>query len=64
MNVYPEEVADAEEPAKLSSKVREQTAGVADSSDTNRRGKPVLTAALLSTVALAMGFGIWSLSRQ
>jgi TolB-like protein/Tfp pilus assembly protein PilF len=64
MNVYPEEIADPEEPAKLSSKVREQPAGVADSSDTNRRSKPVLTAALLSTVALAMGFGIWSLSRQ
>ena len=64
MNVYPEEIADPEEPAKLSSKVREQSAGVADSSDTNRRGKPVLTAALLSIVALAMGFGIWSLSRQ
>jgi TolB-like protein/Tfp pilus assembly protein PilF len=64
MNVYPEEIADPEEPAKLSSKVREQTAGPAGSSDRNRRGKPVLTAALLSTVALAMGFGIWSLSRQ
>jgi TolB-like protein/Tfp pilus assembly protein PilF len=42
----------------------ERTAGVADSSGTNRRGKPVLVAALLSTVALATGFGIWSLSRQ
>ncbi len=60
MNVYPEEIVDPEEPAKLSSKA----AGVADSSDTNRWRKPVLTAALLSTVALAMGFGIWSLSRQ
>jgi len=64
MNVYPEEIADPEEPAKVRSKAREQTAGVADSSDRRRRGKPVLTAALLSTVALAMGFGIWSLSRQ
>ncbi len=64
MNVYPEEIADAEEPAKLSSKVREQAAGAAASSDMNRRGRPVLTAALLSIVALAMGFGIWSLSRQ
>jgi TolB-like protein/Tfp pilus assembly protein PilF len=64
MNVYPEEIADPEEPAKLSRKVREQTAGAVGSSDTNRRGRPVLTAALLSTVALALGFGIWSLSRQ
>jgi TolB-like protein/Tfp pilus assembly protein PilF len=64
MNVYPEEIADPEEPAKLSSKAREQTAGVADSSDRSRRGKSVLTAAVLSTVALAMGLGIWTLSRQ
>ena len=64
MNVYPEEIVDPKEPAKLSSKALEQAAGVADSSDRSRRGKPVLTAALLSTVALAMGFGIWSLSRQ
>ena len=64
MNVYPEEIADPEKPAKISSKMPEQTAGVADSSDTNRRGKRVLTAALLSSVALAMGLGIWSLSRQ
>ena len=64
MNVYPEEIAGPEEPPKLSSKVREQTAGAAGSSGTNRRGKAVLTSALLSTVALATGFGIWSLSRQ
>src|SRR5438034_7993270 len=64
MNVYPEEIVDPKEPAKLSFKALEQTAGVADSSDRSRRGKLVLTAALLSTVALAMVFGIWSLSRQ
>ena len=64
MNVYPEEIADPEKPAKISSKMPEQTAGVADSSATNPRGKRVLTAALLSSVALAMGLGIWSLSRQ
>jgi serine/threonine-protein kinase len=64
MNVYPEEIAESEEPAKLRSKVRERNAGVAGSSISNRRGKPVLTAALVSTVTLAMGLGIWSLSRQ
>jgi TolB-like protein/Tfp pilus assembly protein PilF len=64
MNVYPEEIADPEEPATLSSKGRDQTAGLAHSSDTNRRGKPVLATAFLSIVALATGFGIWSLSRQ
>ena len=64
MNVYPEEIADPEKPGKISSKMPAQTAGVADSSSRNPRGKRVLTAALLSSVALAMGLGIWSLSRQ
>ena len=64
MNVYPEEIADSEEPAKLSSKTREPNAVLLGSSTSNRRGKPVLAAALLSSLALAMGFGIWSLSRQ
>src|SRR5882757_2662830 len=64
MTVYPEEIADPEKPAKISSKMPAQTAGMADSSGTNSRGKPILTAALLSSVALAMGLGIWSLSRQ
>jgi TolB-like protein/Tfp pilus assembly protein PilF len=64
MNVYPDEIVDPEKPARISSKMREQTAGVADPWGPNRRSKPVLTAALLSSVALAMGLGIWSLSRQ
>src|SRR5437868_8545652 len=64
MNVYPEEIADPQEPANLSSKGRDQTASLANSSHTNRRGKPVLATAFLSIVALATGFGIWSLSRQ
>jgi TolB-like protein/Tfp pilus assembly protein PilF len=64
MNVYPEEIADSEEPAKLSSKTREPNAVLPGSYTSNRRGKPVLAAALLSSLALAMGFGIWSLSRQ
>jgi TolB-like protein len=64
MNVYPEEIADSEKSAKIGSKMREQTVAVADSSGPTVRGKPVLTAALVSSVALAMGLGIWSLSRQ
>jgi TolB-like protein/Tfp pilus assembly protein PilF len=64
MNVFPEEIADSEEAANASSKVRDRTAGVAGPSDNCRRGKQVLTASLLSIVALATGFGIWSLSRQ
>jgi TolB-like protein/Tfp pilus assembly protein PilF len=64
MNVYPEEIADSEVPAKLSSKTREPNAVLPGSYTSNRRGKPVLAAALLSSLALAMGFGIWSLSRQ
>jgi hypothetical protein len=65
MNVYPEEIADSEEPAKLSSKTREPNAVLPGSYTSNRRGKPVLAAALLSSLALAMGFGIlcvvWSI---
>jgi TolB-like protein/Tfp pilus assembly protein PilF len=64
MNVYPEEIADSEEPAKPGSKTREPNAGAPDSSHSNRRGKHLLTAALLGIVTLAMGFGIWSLSRR
>src|SRR5438477_6665718 len=64
MNVYPEEIADSKESAKRRSKLREPNAGVAESSNRNRRRKPVLTVALLSTVTLAMGLRIWSLSRQ
>jgi TolB-like protein/Tfp pilus assembly protein PilF len=63
MNVYPEEIAGSEEPAKLRSKMREQNPG-GDSSNNNRRGKRILTAILLSIVTLAMGLGIWKLSRQ
>src|SRR5437868_15338674 len=44
--------------------MQEQSVARADSSGTNRRGKPVLIAALVSGIALAMGLGIWSLSRQ
>ena len=64
MNVYPEEIADAQKSTKISSKIQEQSVARADSSGTNRRGKPVLIAALVSGIALAMGLGIWSLSRQ
>jgi adenylate cyclase len=64
MNVFPEEIADPEEAANASSKVRDRTAGVAGPSDKCRRGKQVLIATLLSIVALATGFGLWSLLRQ
>ena len=42
----------------------DQTPGLANSSHTNRRGKRILATAFLSIVALATGFGTWSLSRQ
>src|SRR5438105_7245055 len=64
MNVYPEEITDSEKSAKISPKMREQTVAVADSSGATPRGKPALTVAVVSSVALAMGLGIWSLSRQ
>lgn len=53
MNVYTEEVASPEGPAKLSPEV-----------DASHWGAPLLTGALLALVALAMAFGIWVLSRQ
>ncbi len=48
MNVYTEEVASPEGPAKLSPEVREPTAGKASSSDTNHWGTPLLTAVFLT----------------
>ena len=41
-----------------------QFPGKASSLDSSRKGKGVLTTVLTAAVALAMGFGIWSLSRQ
>ena len=41
-----------------------QFPGKASSPDSSRKGKGVLTTVLMAAVALAMGFGIWSLSRQ
>jgi TolB-like protein/Tfp pilus assembly protein PilF len=64
MNVYPDEAADPKKSEKIRPNMREEPAAGADSSGTNRRGKPILIAALVSGVALAMGLGIWSLSRQ
>ena len=64
MNVYPEEVAHPDEPAKLRSKAPEPPTNRPASSQSNRRRKPGRAAAPLCFVALAMGFGFWSLSRQ
>jgi TolB-like protein len=41
-----------------------QFPGRASSLDSSRKGKGVLATVLTAAVALAMGFGIWSLSRQ
>src|ERR1700747_3393613 len=60
MNVYPEEIASPRKSAKTG----EETAAVANSSRAGRRGKSVMITAFVSSVALAMGLGIWSLSRQ
>src|SRR6188472_2678185 len=64
MNVYPEEIADPRKSAKISPKIGGGTAAVSNSSDTDRRGKSLMIAAFVSSVALAMALGIWSLSRQ
>ena len=56
MNVYPEEIADPEEPAKLSSKgagTKLQAWRILPIR--NRRGKPVLAAALLSSCGASDG---------
>jgi TolB-like protein/Tfp pilus assembly protein PilF len=62
MNFYTDEIG--EKPAKLGPEMRNQFAGTASSLDSSRKGKRVLPSAVLMAVALAMGFGIWSLSRQ
>jgi TolB-like protein/Tfp pilus assembly protein PilF len=62
MNFYTDEIE--EKSAKLGPEMRNQFAGTASSLDSSRKGKRVLTTAVLMAVALAMGFGIWSLSRQ
>ncbi len=52
-----------EKSAKLGTEIPNQFPRTPGFQDSSRMGKRVLTA-LLMTVALAMGFGIWSLSRQ
>jgi len=62
MNFYTDEIE--EKSAKLGPEMRNQFAGTASSFDSSPKGKRILTTAVLMAVALAMGFGIWSLSRQ
>ena len=53
-----------EKSATLEPEMPNQFPGKASSLDSRRKGKAVLTTVLTAAVALAMGFGIWSLSRQ
>ena len=62
MNVSPEEIANP--PKRNTSYPGDQNADVEHSPRAHRRSKAALTAALVGIVAVAMGFGIWSLSRQ
>jgi TolB-like protein len=64
MNLYTDEIGNPEKPAKLKPETREQFPGTTRPSDSSGKGKRALLAALLIAVALAMGFGIWSLSRR
>lgn len=64
MQVYPEEISDSEKPRKLSTKGRREDPRLPGSSTSDPRGRPVMAAVLLSAVGLAVGLGIWSLSRQ
>jgi TolB-like protein/Tfp pilus assembly protein PilF len=52
-----------EKSVKLGPETRNQFAGTASSLGSTGKGRRVLTTVLMA-VALAMGFGIWSLSRQ
>ena len=62
MNFYTDEIE--EKSAKLGPELRNQFAGAASSLAPSRRGKRILTTAVLLAVASGMGVGIWSLSRQ
>ena len=53
-----------EKTATLKPEMPNQFPGKASSLDSSHKGKGVLTTVLTAAVALAMGFGIWSLSRQ
>jgi TolB-like protein/Tfp pilus assembly protein PilF len=64
MNLSTPEVGNPQEPAQLRREVPEQFASATGSLDSRRKGKRLLTAALLVGVALAMGLGFWYLSRQ
>jgi serine/threonine-protein kinase len=53
-----------EKTATLKPEMPNQFPGKTSSLDSSQKGKGVLTTMLTTAVALAMGFGIWSLSRQ
>ncbi len=61
MSLYTDEIENKQKPATV---MRERLAGTASSLDVSRKGKRILTAALLIAVASGMGIGFWSLSRQ
>jgi TolB-like protein len=62
MNLYADEI-EKPEKAQLRSKAEEKSRNGASSSDSKRRSS-LLIAAVLIAVALALGFGFWSLWRR
>jgi TolB-like protein/Tfp pilus assembly protein PilF len=64
MNPYTPNVRNPQEPAQFRCETPKEFAIADGSLDSRRKGKRLLTAALLVAVALAMGLGFWNLSRQ
>lgn len=64
MNLHMDEIGNPEKLAKLKPETREQFPVTTSPSGSSSKGKRALIAALLVAVALAMGFGFWSLSRR
>lgn len=64
MNLYTPEVGNPQEPAQRRRETPEKFANTNGSLDSRRKIKRLLTAAFLVAVAMGMGLGFWSLSRQ
>ena len=64
MNLYTPEVGNPQEPAQRRRETPEKFANTNGSLDSRRKIKRLLTAAFLVAVAIGMGLGFWSLSRQ
>jgi TolB-like protein len=64
MSLYIPEVENRQEPGQFRRETPVPFANANDSLDSRRKNKRLLTAALLLGVSIAMGLGLWNLSRQ